>query len=67
MDSTAAPAKAPINWAAAIMFPLTTLPVLTVLPWYLATQDVNGWAWVSASPRATTVCGRTAPTRRTRR
>lgn len=40
------PAKPPINWPAAVMFPVTTLPVLTVLPWYLATHEVSGWAWV---------------------
>ena len=40
-----APVRAPINWVASIMFVLTTLPVVTVLPWYLWTYDVNGWAW----------------------
>lgn len=38
--------NAPINWVAAIMFLVTTLPVLTVLPWYLFTHEVSGWAWV---------------------
>jgi len=38
--------KAPINWTATIMFLVTTVPVLTVLPWYLWTQDVSAWAWV---------------------
>lgn len=47
MSNAPAP-KAPINWPAAIMFPATTLPVLTVLPWYLATQSVSSWAWVWA-------------------
>lgn len=48
MSSNAQPlsAKAPINWPAVIMFPVTTLPVLTVLPWYLATHEVSAWAWV---------------------
>ena len=49
MDSpVSSPAKAPINWPAAIMFAVTTLPVLTVLPWFLVTQEVSGWAWVWA-------------------
>jgi len=47
-SSAAAPSKAPINWPAAIMFPVTTLPVLTVLPWYLATHDTTAAPWVCA-------------------
>lgn len=50
MDSPAssATAKPPINWPAAIMFPVTTLPVLTVLPWYLATHEVSAAPWLWA-------------------
>ncbi|MEK6805200.1 MAG: fatty acid desaturase [Pseudomonadota bacterium] len=40
--------RAPINWPATVMFILTTVPIFTVLPWYLATQSVSGWAWVWA-------------------
>jgi len=37
--------KAPINWVTTLMFVFTTLPLFTVLPWYLWTHDVSGWAW----------------------
>ncbi len=40
--------RAPINWPATIMFILTTVPIFTVLPWYLATHTVSGWSWVWA-------------------
>lgn len=32
--SAASSPKAPLNWPAIVMFTLSTLPVLTVLPWY---------------------------------
>jgi len=35
----------PINWPASLMFLLTTLPVVFVLPWYLWTHDVSAAAW----------------------
>ena len=40
--------QAPLNWPATVMFVLTTVPVVTVLPWHLATQTVSAWAWVWA-------------------
>lgn len=40
--------QGPINWPAAIMFAVTTVPVLTVLPWYLATHDTSAAPWVWA-------------------
>lgn len=48
LSASPATSKAPINWPAAIMFPVTTLPVLTVLPWYLATHEVSSAPWVWA-------------------
>lgn len=41
-----APANAPINWPATLMLALTTLPMVTVLPWYLCTQHVSAAAWI---------------------
>jgi stearoyl-CoA desaturase (delta-9 desaturase) len=38
--------RAPPNWPAIIMFALTTLPVVTVLPWYWATFGFDGFEWV---------------------
>lgn len=46
--STATPVHAPINWVSSAMFIISTLPVLTVLPWYLCTHEVSGWAWLWA-------------------
>ncbi|MAM88819.1 acyl-CoA desaturase [Allohahella sp. A8] len=40
--------RPPINWPATLMFILTTLPVLFVLPWYLWEFDVSAAAWVAA-------------------
>jgi stearoyl-CoA desaturase (delta-9 desaturase) len=42
----AAPAKAPINTPAAIMFALTTAGALTVLPWYLWTHHTGAGPWI---------------------
>lgn len=43
-DST----RAPINWPATLMLSLTTLPVFTVLPFYLWFYDVTSVVWVWA-------------------
>lgn len=40
--------RPPINWAATLMFVLTTLPVLFVLPWYLWNFEVSASAWATA-------------------
>ncbi len=40
--------RPPINWPATLMFALTSLPVLFVLPWYLWYFDVSGAAWICA-------------------
>ena len=40
--------QAPIYWPATLMFILTSLPVVVALPWYAATHDISGWAWVWA-------------------
>ncbi len=45
MPDPAPATKAPINWAASIMFVLTTVPVFTLLPWFLWTHEASGWAW----------------------
>lgn len=45
MSSSSATEHAPINWVTTLMFVFTTLPLFTVLPWYLWTHDVSGWAW----------------------
>ena len=40
--------QAPINWAAALMLGLTTLPVILVLPFYLWNHAVGGAVWIWA-------------------
>ena len=37
--------RAPTNWPALIMFVLTTIPVLTVLPWYGLKFGFDGFEW----------------------
>lgn len=44
---SAAAQPAPINWSASIMFGLTTILALTVVPWYAWNFDfsASSWAW----------------------
>lgn len=46
MTADATPNRAPLNWPAIIMFVLTTIPVVTVLPWYWAKFGFDGFEWV---------------------
>lgn len=46
MTADATPNRAPLNWPALIMFVLTTIPVVTVLPWYWAKFGFDGFEWV---------------------
>ncbi|HEY5755501.1 MAG TPA: acyl-CoA desaturase [Steroidobacter sp.] len=46
MTADSTPNRAPRNWPALIMFVLTTIPVVTVLPWYWATVGFDGFEWV---------------------
>jgi stearoyl-CoA desaturase (delta-9 desaturase) len=41
-----APINAPINWPAALMLAFTSLPIVTVLPWYLWAHHVSAAAWI---------------------
>jgi stearoyl-CoA desaturase (delta-9 desaturase) len=45
-DAVAAAPRAPLNTPAAIMFSITTVAALTVLPWYFWTQHVGAGPWV---------------------
>ena len=47
MTADSTPTRAPINWPALIMFVLTTIPVVTVLPWYWAKFGFDSFEWVS--------------------
>lgn len=47
MSGDAAPAKAPPNWPAIIMFLLSTVPVVTVLPWYWLTYGFDRFEWTA--------------------
>lgn len=38
--------RAPLNWPAIFMFLITTIPVVTVLPWYWAKFGFDGFEWV---------------------
>lgn len=46
MTADATPNRAPLNWPAIIMFLITTIPVVTVLPWYWANYGFDGFEWV---------------------
>ena len=46
MTADATPNRAPLNWPAIIMFLISTIPVVTVLPWYWATFGFDGFEWV---------------------
>lgn len=45
MTADSKPNRAPVNWPAAIMFVLTTIPVVTVLPWYGLTFGFDAFEW----------------------
>lgn len=47
MTADSTPNRAPVNWPALIMFVLTTIPVVTVLPWYWVKFGFDGFEWVS--------------------
>ncbi|HEY4974332.1 MAG TPA: hypothetical protein VII41_12035, partial [Steroidobacteraceae bacterium] len=44
--SAARAGAAPINWAASLMFVLTTVVALTVVPWYGITHGYHATAWI---------------------
>ena len=46
MTADVTPNRAPPNWPAIIMFLITTIPVVTVLPWYWATFGFDGFEWL---------------------
>jgi stearoyl-CoA desaturase (delta-9 desaturase) len=46
MSATAANAKPPLNWSRVLMFALTGVVALTVVPWYGFTQGYSVAAWV---------------------
>jgi len=45
-DASSAP-RAPLNWPAIIMFLISTVPVVTVFPWYAAKFGFDTFEWVS--------------------
>ncbi|WP_116812629.1 acyl-CoA desaturase [Steroidobacter cummioxidans] len=47
MTADATPNRAPLNWPAIIMFLISTIPVVTVLPWYGVKFGFSGFAWAS--------------------
>ena len=47
MTADATTNRAPLNWPAIIMFLITTIPVVTVLPWYAASFGFDTFEWVS--------------------
>lgn len=47
MTADATPNRAPLNWPAIIMFLITTIPVVTVFPWYAARFGFDTFEWVS--------------------
>lgn len=47
MTADASTTRAPLNWPAIIMFLLSTIPVVTVFPWYAATFGFDGFEWIS--------------------
>jgi stearoyl-CoA desaturase (delta-9 desaturase) len=38
--------RAPLNWPAIFMFLITTIPVVTVLPWYWANYGFDAYEWI---------------------
>jgi len=47
MSADASATRAPYNWPAIIMFLLSTVPVVTVFPWYAATFGFDTFEWIS--------------------
>ena len=47
MSANASFERAPYNWPAIFMFVITTVPVVTVLPWYAAQFGFDTFEWVS--------------------
>jgi stearoyl-CoA desaturase (delta-9 desaturase) len=45
MSSVASTTRAPYNWPAIFMFLVSTIPVVTVLPWYAAKFGFDGFEW----------------------
>lgn len=49
MSADVSSTRAPLNWPAIIMFLLSTVPVVTVFPWYAWTFGFDTFEWVSFS------------------
>lgn len=49
MSADVSSTRAPFNWPAIIMFLLTTVPVVTVFPWYAWTFGFDTFEWVCFS------------------
>jgi len=47
MSADVSATRPPLNWPAIIMFLITTVPVVTVFPWYAATFGFDTFEWVS--------------------
>lgn len=47
MPADVSPSRPPLNWPAIIMFLLSTVPVVTVFPWYAAKFGFDTFEWVS--------------------
>ena len=47
MSADASSTRAPLNWPAIIMFLISTVPVVTVFPWYAAKFGFDTFEWVS--------------------
>src|SRR5688572_6105393 len=47
MPADASSSRPPLNWPAIIMFLLSTVPVVTVFPWYAAKFGFDTFEWVS--------------------
>jgi stearoyl-CoA desaturase (delta-9 desaturase) len=47
MSADVSPSRPPLNWPAIIMFLLSTVPVVTVFPWYAAKFGFDTFEWVS--------------------
>lgn len=47
MSADAPSSRAPLNWPAIIMFLISTVPVVTVFPWYAAKFGFDTFEWVS--------------------
>jgi stearoyl-CoA desaturase (Delta-9 desaturase) len=47
MSADVSPTRPPLNWPAIIMFLLSTVPLVTVFPWYAAKFGFDTFEWVS--------------------